>query len=126
MSVSGSSRVRKSYRAPVTGRRRRRGFRVRKSLIAKLLVVAVAFAIGCALVGRVWRATSLAGREQRQRDQIVAEYKSLHKQNDDLHRRLRYLQTPDGIAREARKHGFVKPGEISLVITDDPASKSDH
>lgn len=95
-------------------------------LLVKLTVLAVAVVLGIALVGKVLRPIRLVSNEQRQKNRIVAEYKSLRAQNEILRRQLRYLQTPDGIAQEARKHGFVKPGEISLVITDkDPKVKTD-
>ena len=87
-------------------------------MLAKVLVVAVALAIGTWLVCKVLRPIRLFGNEQREKDRIVAEYNSLRKQNDDLRRQLAYIRTSQGIARAARKQGFVKPGEISLVIPE--------
>lgn len=118
MSVSDSSRVRNRPRAPIKRRKRPLLRRASLAVLTKIVVVAVALALGTGLVCRVLRPVRLVGNEQREKDKIVAEYKSLRNQNDDLRRQLRYLQTKDGVAQEARKHGFVKPGEISLVITE--------
>ena len=40
----------------------------------------------------------------------------LDHQNADLRRRIAYLQTDEGKTTEARKMGFVKPGEIPIVV----------
>jgi len=116
VSVSHPARTRNRTVAP--RRRRRRLSKALASVLAGALVVAVALAIGTWLVGRVLRPIRLFSNEQREKDRIVAEYKSLRKQNDDLRRQLIYIRTSQGIAQEARKHGFVKPGEISLVIPE--------
>ena len=49
---------------------------------------------------------------------IESELKKLEKENADLMRRLEHLNTPQGIAQAARQLGWVKPGEITLVIPD--------
>ena len=118
MSVSDSPRIRN--RSGVRVKRRRRSFlrTVFVPLLARIVVVAVALAIGTWLVCKVLRPIRLFSNEQREKDRIVAEYKSLRRQNDDLRRQLIFIRTSQGIAQEARKHGFVKPGEISLVIPE--------
>jgi cell division protein FtsB len=87
-------------------------------ILVKVLVVVVALTIGTWLVYKVLRPIRLFDNEQRQKARIVAEYKSLRTQNDDLRRQLAYIKTSRGIAQAARKQGFVKPGEISLVIPE--------
>ena len=127
MSVSNSPRIRNRTQTPTRRRKRSYARRVLLPLLAKLTVVAVALVLGTALVGKVLRPIRLVNNEQRQKDRIVAEYKALRAQNEGLRRQLRFLQTPDGVAREARKHGFVKPGEISLVITNSESNpKNSH
>lgn len=122
MSVSSPPRTRR--RSGVRIRRWR--FMLRKStvrLMTMIAVVIVALAIGTWLVGKVLRPIRLVGNEQRARDRVVAEYKSLAKENDQLRRQLRDLHTSRGIEREARKHGFVMPGEITVVVPEQPAKQ---
>lgn len=96
-------------------------------MLARILVVMVALSLGTLIVWRGTRGLRLVSHEQREKDRIVAEYSSLRKQNDDLRRQLRYLRTPQGVAHQARKQGFVKPGEISLVIPEPlPNHKANH
>jgi len=68
-------------------------------LLARILVVAVAIAIGSWFVGRVMRPIKLVTSEQRDRDRIAADYKSYRTQNEDLRRQLHYLQTPRASSR---------------------------
>jgi len=128
MSVYHSPRVR-TRAGTVTRRRRRRWFS--RALVARWLlagvVVTVALVIGCSVVSKILRPIRLVGDEKRKRATVVSNYLALRRQNQDLRRQLHYLQTPDGIAQEARKQGFVKPGEISLVISEDNKdSKPNH
>lgn len=127
MSVSNSPRIRNRARTPIRRRKHTFARKVLMPLFAKFAVVAVALVVGTAIMGKVMRPIRLVSNEQRQKNHIVAEYKSLRAQNENLRRQLHYLQTPEGIVREARKHGFVKPGEVSLVITDsEPDNKANH
>jgi len=121
VSISSQTRVRYRTGAPVRRKRRLLSKRAFMRLLTTTLVVGVALAIGTWLVGGVLRPIRLVTSEQRERDRVVAEYKSLRKHNEDLRRQLRYLQTPRGIEQEARKLGFVRPGEIALVIPDHPS-----
>ncbi len=122
MSVSPSPRVRRT--GTVIRRRRRKRYIGRR--ISRLLlytaVVAVALWIGSAFVCGILRPLRLVSVEKREMARIVSDYKALKKQNQALERQLRYLKTPEGIAQEARKQGFVKPGEISLVLPDEETS----
>lgn len=128
MSVTQSPRIRPRVE-PITRRKRRRPI-PRKKLgrwALRCIVVAVALVIGSSVVCKILRPFQLVGDEKRQKAQVVSEYRALKKQNQELQRQLNYLKTPDGIAQEARKQGFVKPGEVSLVIPDEePAANTDH
>lgn len=128
MSVSPSPRVR-SKDAPAVRRRRHSWFT--KARVARWLrrgvVVAVALTLGCSVASKILRPIRLVGTEKRERARVVSDYFALRKQNEDLRRQLHYLQTNEGIAQEARKQGFVKPGEVSLVIPEDSqTSKPNH
>lgn len=37
-------------------------------------------------------------------------------QNVQLERRIAYLRTPDGVASEARRMGYLRPGEYPIVV----------
>lgn len=118
MSVS-HSRARVQMRASAPGRRRRPITRVAlKPWLIRIAVVAVALVLGTFVVCKVLRPIRLVGNERRAKAKVVSDYNGLRKQNDELRRRVAYLKTPEGIAQEARKQGFVKPGEISLVIPE--------
>ncbi len=117
MSVPESTRVRNT---PRVRRPKRPLMKKRNAVLRKIFIVVIAAVISTGLGYRVLRPFRLVNREQRERQRVIAEYKSLRQQNDALRRQLQYLQTKEGVAQEARKHGFVKPGEVSLVIPEDP------
>lgn len=119
MSGTQSPRVRPKAE-PVVRRRRRKSFSSAKASrwLVRIVVVTVALALGCSVGCKILRPFRLVGDEKRQKAQIVSDYVTLKKQNQQLQWQLHYLKTPEGIAQEARKQGFVKPGEISLVIPE--------
>ena len=75
--------------------------------------------LGSSGICKILRPIRLVGNERRAKAKVVSDYNGITNQNDELRRRVAYLKTPEGIAQEARKQGFVKPGEISLVIPED-------
>jgi cell division protein FtsB len=101
-------------------RRRVRRRSVWRSIIWPVLkysaVAALVFLLGQMVAGKVARPFRLLRSELRETDRITTELKSLRKQNEALERRLKYLQTPRGAAQAARKLGYVKPGEVLLVL----------
>ena len=120
MSVSHSPRVR--ARAGHVNRRRRRPWFAKPQVAKWLLrglVVTVALMLGYLVAGKILRPIALVANEKSEQAKVVSRYLALKQQNRDLTRQLHYLQTPDGIAQEARKQGFVKPGEVSIVLPDD-------
>lgn len=118
MNVTAQTRMRRKPGANV--RRRFLGLSRRtRQAIRVIAVIAIAFAIGSWFVGKLLRAVNLVGNEQRERDRLVTEYKALCRENAELRRRLHDLQTPRGIEREARKLGFVMPGETAVVVPDE-------
>lgn len=126
MSVSHSPRVRP--KAGTVVRRKRRWYA--RATFARwmlgVIVAAVALLIGCSAACKIARPFQLVGTEKREKARVVNDYKALKKQNQELERQLHYLKTPEGIAQEARKQGFVKPGEVSLVIPDEKAPGPGH
>ncbi len=59
-------------------------------------------------------------RELTQKNKQLAE---LDVDNERLTRQCAYLSRPDGIENEARLKGYLKPGELSLIITAPAAPK---
>ncbi len=120
MSVSPSPRTRTRGRTVI--RRRRRRWYARKSfarLLLAILVAAVALWLDSSFVSKILRPFRLVSVEKREHARIVGDYQALKKQNAALRRQLHYLQTPEGIAQEARKQGYVKPGEVSIVLPEE-------
>jgi len=83
------------------------------------VVVVLAAMIGVAVAEKIARPFQLRGAEDRELQRVQSELTMLRKENTDLDRRLRYLKSKAGIASIARKLGYVKPGEIWLVILED-------
>lgn len=123
MSVRSSTKKRTRTTRPAS----RRGRRTRNNLtIAVRVVCVVALLVGGALLfNKIKRPIALLHNERRERDRVVAEYNSLRDENEKLRRQLAYIKTSRGITQAARKQGFVKPGEISLVIPEEPANKAE-
>jgi cell division protein FtsB len=77
-----------------------------------ILVIVVTVTVNIARHFRLLSAESLEVRKARQ------ELASLKKENAELERRIAYLKTPRGRAQAARKLGYVKPGEIIIVLPE--------
>jgi len=82
-----------------------------------ILVIVVTVTVNIARHFRLLSAESLEVRKAKQ------ELAWLKKENADLERRIAYLKTPRGRAQAARKLGYVKPGEIIIVLPEN-AQKS--
>lgn len=119
MSVRSSTKKRTRTIRPAS----KRGRRTRNNLLAaaKLVGVVALLMVGVLAFNKIRRPIVLLHNEQRDRDRVIAEYNSLRDENETLRRQLDYIRTSRGIAQAARKQGFVKPGEISLVIPEEPA-----
>ena len=56
---------------------------------------------------------SVASHELAQTETEIADYR---RSNTDLERQLAYLHTPEGQVAQARANGYLRPGEVPLVI----------
>ncbi|MCE5200616.1 MAG: septum formation initiator family protein [Armatimonadota bacterium] len=72
---------------------------------------------------RVTQPLVLYSRESRETRDVQTELQRLQKENADLERRIKHLQTPEGAAQAARDLGWVKPGEITLILPDETNKK---
>ena len=84
-----------------------------------LILVGIAGVVGMALAGKIVRPFQLCSAEGREERRIAREIETLSKENAALERQIDYLKTPRGVAEAARKLGYVKPGEIMLVIPEE-------
>jgi len=125
MSVQAPPRRNIERRPPRRRVRRRSVWRSIVWPIAKYsAMAAVVFLLGQMVAGKVARPLKLLNSESRESRRITAEIESLRRQNEALERRIRYLHTPRGAAQAARKLGYVKPGEIMLVLPPEPAARA--
>lgn len=81
--------------------------------LVKFALVAVAVVLA---LGKVVRPFRLYDNESRATRQLANDLDNLRKENAMLERRIKYLQTSQGAAQAARKLGWVRPGEITLVL----------
>ena len=109
------------HRVPPRRRRPRRSI-WRKTVwpLFKISTLIIALVFICTIViGKVARPFRLLGTENIETKRLGCELSNLKKQNIELGRQINYLKTPQGTAQSARKLGYVKPGEISLVLPSD-------
>ena len=84
-------------------------------------VIAVSVLVGIGLVAKIAKPYREAGRQEVQLAQTLQQSDALAAQNAQLERRIAYLKTPDGIASEARRMGYLRPGEFPIVVEGMPA-----
>lgn len=88
-------------------------------LVKLILIVTVVVIVGDIVATKVVRPFKLYSREYRETQQLSAEIEQLRNENAALDRRIKHLQTPRGVSRAARELGYVKPGEITLILPED-------
>jgi cell division protein FtsB len=107
-------------RKPRRARKRRRQPRRIYSLWARLgflvFVVGLLCAAAVGLIAKAIRPYQELSVQTKQLKQTESQISDLSKQNDDLQRRIDALQTPSGIATQARTMGYVQKGEIPIVM----------
>ena len=69
-----------------------------------------------ALIAKAARPYREGGAQGGQLSLARRQIADLDAQNAVLHRRIAYLKTADGVASEARKMGYLRPGEVPLVV----------
>jgi cell division protein FtsB len=107
-------------RIPQRARARRRPLFKRTiwPILRVAILVALAAMLGRVVAAKVVRPFNLCGAEDREMRQVAAQLQSLRKENAALERQLHNLKTGQGVSAIARKLGYVKPGEVSLVIPE--------
>ena len=107
---------RRSRRGKSGWKRPRRilGLWARLALLMGVIAVSIFIAVG--LVAKAARPYREVGVQSDQLAATQRESAALVAQNVDLTRRIHYLQTPDGIASEARSYGYLRPGERPIMV----------
>ena len=103
-------------------RRRRKRSVLRKTIIPLLVCSFVAVAV-VFLLGRISRPFVLFDRETQATQELQSKVDDYQAENARLERRIKYLMTSEGAAQAARELGWVKPGEITLVIPSEKDQK---
>ena len=115
--------------SPYPGRKRTRRSWFRKKVWPFLTLAAVLALLGTTgylVVGKIARPFRLCNREQAETRRLEAELEALRKENARLERAIRYLHTSEGISNAARKLGWVRPGEIMLVLPAEQNREPSH
>lgn len=107
--------ARKKAETRERGRRRRRQPVWLKMCQIGVLALAglAAFSIGCKIV-RPFHLWFDESRETRRMEVRLAE---LRRSNDELRIKRAYLSSPQGAENEARRLGYVSPGEVTVFVT---------
>lgn len=103
----------------IAPRRRRPRRSVWRRIVWPLIKPTAIVAFAIFVLGKIARPFRLYDQEYSETRQIALELESLRKENASLERQIKHLKTTEGAAQAARKLGWVKPGEITLVIPQD-------
>ena len=108
--------ARRARRRTVRPKRPRRilGIWARAALSVAVIAVSVFVAVGIVL--KAVKPYQEASRQRVQLAETQRQSGAIAAQNAQLERRIAYLRTPDGVASEARRMGYLKPGEYPIVV----------
>lgn len=124
MKVKVPIRIEKEQPALIRRIRRKRAKRPAVWVLAKLLLYVAAAALFTRFaIAQINRPLQLLKDQMKQSAALTARLEKLKKENRVLQRRLSYLQTERGKTQAARQLGYVKPGEVILVLPSDLALK---
>jgi cell division protein FtsB len=121
--IEGHMARRRAYQDDEPRRRRRKTLLWHKMVYIGLVAVFgfVVFRVCAKTIRPVILCCSLRNEVR----QLDARAKSLTQENEALRLKRKYLMSPQGAETEARKLGFVRPGEVSIILQDEktPAKK---
>ena len=108
--------ARRARRRTVRPKRPRRilGIWARAALSVAVIAVSIFFAV--CLVLKAIKPYQEASRQRVQLAETLHQSEAVAAENAQLERRIAYLRTPDGVAAEARRMGYLKPGEYPIVV----------
>ena len=79
-------------------------------------MIAVSLFLVASLVAKAVKPYQEVGRQRVQLAETRRQSDQLDAENVLLERRIAYLKTPDGVASEARRMGYLRPGEYPIVV----------
>jgi len=85
------------------------------------MVVVVTYGV----LRKTLRPVLLCWRERAEVHKLDDQLKRAEREHRALLERRRYLRSPEGAEIEARKLGYVRPGEISIMIGDEDGRQKD-
>ena len=108
--------ARRARRRTARPKRPRRilGLWARAALSAAVIAVSIFFMV--CLVLKAVKPYQEASRQRVQLAETLHQSQAVAAQNAVLERRIAYLRTPDGVASEARRMGYLRPGEYPIVV----------
>ncbi|MDH7601580.1 MAG: septum formation initiator family protein [Armatimonadota bacterium] len=114
--------VRTRREKPVAARRvkkKRPNRRWIRNLMKLVLYVSVAAVVTRFAIAKVNRPLQLLKEQMHESAVLTEQLQRLKAENKVLRRRLIYIRDKRGAAQEARRLGYVKPGEVLLVLPSD-------
>lgn len=116
--------ARKKQLVWVGPRRRRRKLTIAQKIIwGGLAVVAIYCAF--AVIQKAVRPVKLLCAGKAEVSKMEEKFAKDKAENKALREKRKYLLTPSGAEAEARKLGYVRPGEVSVIIEDNKSEDKD-
>ncbi len=84
-----------------------------------VLVVAIVAIIGHAIVVKVARPFVLYRKEKQETQRLSEKVEQLQEENRLLEERIKYIKSDKGLNSAARRLGYVKPGEVTIVLPEE-------
>ncbi len=111
-----------NFRTPASASRRnhtrikwKQVLAITKGIVLVLLVVTFV----AVFVDKLLKPIRLYTREYRATQLLASEVSNLKKENAELANQIRYLQTSKGASVAARKLGYVKKGEVTIILPEE-------
>lgn len=98
-------------------RRRSRRPHYTRMIVIVLSITGILLGVG-AVIGKGAKPYLVGHTEGREIEQINRQIAQEEARRIDLNKQIEYLQTPAGMESEARKLGWVKEGEVAVVVDD--------
>ena len=116
------ARVRTQTHYSVQRSRKKSRFGRYLRMLLLLACMTLAFLVVKAMVMKAARPYLISYNESKERSDIQRQISQAEAENRVLRRDIAYLDTPEGKEAEARKLGWVKKGEVAVVVPDVGAS----
>lgn len=115
--------TRKEKTAPRESRRRRRKVNAFQKIVMAAFVIIVIFSATW-VIRKAVRAGGLFFSERSAVHRLEKDFAAKKNKNKLLSERRKYLKSKSGALTEARKLGYVRPGEVSVMIDNEESKNS--